>query len=191
MDILNEYLQVEGIEDLRQFFKTTGRIKKIKKNELFFKQGLPCKLAGYIHEGAFRYVSYNSTGKEQIVGYSFENDFVVDYTAFMNNSLSVADAQAIKDSNILIVNQNELVDFFSNYIHTDFRSRVAERFLSDIYNRLISFYCDTPEDRYIKLIQDYPQILNQVSLKEIASFIKIAPETLSRIRRKISRTKNT
>jgi hypothetical protein len=51
---------------------------------------------------------------------------------------------------------------------------------------MLSLYCDSPEGRYIKLIERYPDILNLVSLKEIASLIKIAPETLSRIRRKLS-----
>lgn len=63
---------------------------------------------------------------------------------------------------------------------------MAETLLNDVSARLLSMYCDSPEERYTKLINRYPDIVNLVSLKEIASLIKVAPETLSRIRRKLT-----
>jgi Mn-dependent DtxR family transcriptional regulator len=62
---------------------------------------------------------------------------------------------------------------------------VAEALLNDVSTRLLSMYCDSPKERYTKLIARYPDILTLVSLKEIASLIKVTPETLSRIRRKL------
>lgn len=153
---------------------------------LFFRHGSICKYVGYIKSGAFRYLGYTSTGKELIIGYSFENDFVADYGSFMNNTPAIADAQAIKDTIVWAITQNELIDFYNSCHQIDFRSRIIEIFFEDIYKRLVSLYCDTPDERYSKLINKYPEILNQISLKEIASFIKVTPETLCRIRTKLS-----
>lgn len=186
MYILNEYLKLDGIEKVRRFIKETGRTKKIKKGDFYFKEGSVCKNGGYIQSGAFRYIGYTSSGKEQIVGYSFENDFVTDYGSLMNNSVTIANAQAIKDSIILEIHHDELIGYFENCGDCDFRSKLAETFLKDVYNRLISLYCHTPEERYIKLVELYPRILELVHLKEIASFIKVTPETLSRIRKKMT-----
>lgn len=63
---------------------------------------------------------------------------------------------------------------------------MAEPLLNDVSTRLLSMYCDSPEERYTKQINRYPGIVNLKSLKEIASLIKVAPETLSRIRRKLT-----
>ena len=58
-------------------------------------QGQTQNYVGFILKGGFRYVRYTSEGTEQIVGYSFENDFVVDYGAFqLENLLLLADRQS-------------------------------------------------------------------------------------------------
>lgn len=53
-----------------------------------------------------------------------------------------------------------------------------------IYQRLLGFYCDTPEQRYRALMKRCPNLQERLSLKEIALFLGVTPETLSRIRKK-------
>ena len=50
---------------------------------------------------------------------------------------------------------------------------------------MLQAYCDSPEQRYITLMQRCPNLKEEVSLKEIASFIGVTPETVSHIRKKI------
>jgi CRP-like cAMP-binding protein len=186
MSVFNKYLELDGIAELRQFFIENGATKVYGKNEFFMQRGQKHKYVGFIVKGGFRYLGYTSDGKEQIVGYSFENDFVVDYGSFQIQRPSVIGGQAIKNSIVLILTHDELNAFYDNCDSINFRSKVAESLFEDIYGRLLSLYCDSPEQRYQNLIKRYPDILNLVSLKEIASLIKITPETLSRIRRKLS-----
>lgn len=186
MKVFNEYLNLEGISTIRELFLEKGEVHQCQKNNYFIRQGQYQKTAGFIKSGGFRYLCYSTTGKEQIVGYSFENDFVVNYGAFQTQTLSVTDAQAIRNSVVYVLTFEEIQDFFINQDTTNLRARVAETFLADIYSRMLSLYCDQPEERYLKLLERYPQIVNEVSLREIASFIKMTPETLSRIRRKIA-----
>jgi CRP-like cAMP-binding protein len=190
MLILNKYLELEEIKEIRQFFVDAGTPKEYLKNEFFMQQGQKHDYAGYIQKGGFRYLGYTSAGKEQIVGYSFENDFVVDYGSFQIQKPAVIGGQAIKNSTVLTLSHKEINTFYNKYPAFSFRSKIAETLLEDIYSRMLSLYCDSPEERYTKLIDRYPDILNLVNLKEIASLIKIAPETLSRIRKKLSLVKN-
>ncbi len=183
--MLNKYLDLEGIPNFRLFFKENGKILEIKKDDYFFRQDELFLLAGYIDKGAFRYFTYTSGGKQQIIGYSFQDDFVTDYGSLQNQTKTVAYAQAIEDSIVYTITLKELNLYYEN-CGSHLRSRIAEVLFADIYSRLISFYCNTPEERYIKLIKENPGILNLVSLKEIASFIGITPETLSRIRKNIT-----
>jgi CRP-like cAMP-binding protein len=190
MFYLKEYLELEEIEELRRFFVATGIRKEYQKDEFFMYQGQKQNTVGYIQKGGFRYLACTSSGKEHIIGYSFENDFVADYSSLQLQKPAMVSGQAIKRSVVFILSCKELNIFYNNYSSFDIRSKVAEALLSDISTQMLSLYCSSPEERYTKLVERYPYILNLVSLKEIASLIKIAPETLSRIRKKISLAQN-
>ena len=62
--------------------------------------------------------------------------------------------------------------------------RIAETMFAEIYQRLLGFYCNTPEQRYRALMKRCPNLQELLSLKEIALFLGVTPETLSRIRKK-------
>ncbi len=183
---LNKYLELEGVDLARQWFLETGIRKEIKKNSYFFREGDAKHYAGFIESGSFRYLkSNNKSIQDQIVGYSFDNDFVTDYGAFQMQEKAQVSAQAIKDSIVWVVSYEKLNHFYDICELKNLRANLSELLLSDIYGRLLSFYVDSPEERYFNLISRFPEILNLVSLKEIASFIKVTPETLSRIRSKM------
>lgn len=93
--------------------------------------------------------------------------------------------QASTDCTVYLLSFSELNDFWETDMNTQRLGRnLAETMFSEIAQRLYSFY-DTPEQRYIKLIKRCPQLLERLTLKEIASFIGVAPETISRIRKKL------
>lgn len=183
--MLNKYLNLSGIQEGRDFLKQYGRKTEIAKDDFFSHQGEIARYVGYIEKGGFRYLSYTSAGKPQIVGYSFKDDFVADYSSFQNQTKSVVDILAIEDCVIYTITRSELDQFYEKHHDIHLRSKFAETIFADIYTRLISLYCDTPQERYLKLLEQHPEMLNMVSLKEIASFIRVTPETLSRIRKNI------
>jgi CRP-like cAMP-binding protein len=185
MPLLKKYLELDGIEELRQVFIKKGITKEFKKNDFLVRRGQNHNPIGFILKGGFRYIGYSTDGKEQIVGYSFENDFAADYATFQMQQSPVIDVLAITECTVAILTYDELNEFFENCPIPLLRSQIAESLLNDIGMRLLSMYCDSPEERYTKLISRYPEILNMVNLKEIASLIKVTPETLSRIRRKL------
>lgn len=191
MPLQKKYLELDGIEELRQVFIEMGTTKEFKKNDFLIRRGQSHNPVGFVLKGGFKYIGYSTDGKEQIVGYSFENDFAADYATFQMQQSPVIDVLAITESTVSILSYDELNDFFEHCPIPLLRSKIAESLLNDISIRLLSMYCDSPEERYIKLIDRYPDILNMVSLKEIASLIKVTPETLSRIRRKLSLHQNT
>ncbi len=190
MAFLNKYLELDEITDVKNFFLGKGTVKEYKKNDFFVRQGQKHDHAGFIREGGFRYLGSTSKGKEQIIGYSFENDFVVDYGSFQSQKKAIVDIQAIRSSVVLCVSHDELNEFYQHHIK-NIRGQLAETLFEDIYGRLVSLYCDSPKERYLKLLAQYPDILDLITLREIASFIKVEPETLSRIRKKLLLAENS
>ena len=64
------------------------------------------------------------------------------------------------------------------------RLATEEQFI-EVYKQLLDFYCETPEQRYIALLERCPDLPQYIAIKEIASFLGVTPETVSHIRRKL------
>ena len=177
--ILNQYLAVDGIGRMVDIFQEKGELKVYERDKFFLKEGQRSHMIGFVVEGGFRHLVQASDGRQKVAGYSFEGDFVTAFSAHQPDTSAVS-IQAIRDSKIYMMRKDEAYSYQS----WEFRCQVAEAALNDIYGRLLLMHSGTPEERYRSLIGHYPDILEEVSLKEIASFIGIAPETLSRIRKK-------
>ena len=63
--------------------------------------------------------------------------------------------------------------------------RLAERLTCELYERMLQLYACTPQERYETLLRRCPEMLNIVALKELASYLRVRPETLSRIRGRV------
>ena len=95
---------------------------------------------------------------------------------------------ALCDCTVYVINHSQLADFYDiNNDHQKLGRRIAETLLWEIYDRMISMYSLTPEERYLDIINRCPDLLKLITLKELASYLLIRPETLSRIRRKVVR----
>lgn len=185
MDTFNSDNRILDCSVLESFFIQSGILKSFKKNEYFVWQGDKTRTIGYVATGVFRLSRIDANGNEWIIGYSFEHDFVCDYPAMIQNEAASINIQASIDCTAYLIPFSELNDFWETDMSTQRLGRnIAETMFSEIAQRLYRFY-DTPEQRYITLMQRYPQLQERLTLKEIASFIGVAPETVSRIRKNL------
>jgi CRP-like cAMP-binding protein len=177
----NNYLEIEGVSEMRDYLLEKGQVRVINKDERFIREGQKSGLVAYVNRGAFRHLLKHTDGvTEKIAGYSFAGDFLSDYTQFLEKHSAVS-IEAIRQSELYVMPFDEL----ASHMKWELRFRIAEAARADIYGRLLLLYRNIPEERYMGLIEHYPEILKEVSLREIASFLKITPETLSRIRKKM------
>ncbi len=177
---LNRYLELEHIPRIVDMFLEKGEMRKIAKNAYYLREGQKSDKVAYVAEGGFRHMIEASDGSEKIAGYSFKGDFTMAFCAFDGTGSAVS-IQAYKDSVIYVMPLEEV----RNSLTWGDRYNMTRIALSDVYGRLLLMHRGTPEERYKSLIGRFPGILNEVSLKEIASFLRMTPETLSRIRRKL------
>lgn len=185
MSNINEYhfsrLDLEG---LREFFIQQGVCRAVRRKEYIVRQGERFHPIGFVERGMFRHLRTDSSGKEHVVGYSPENEFAGDYAALLCGQPSSISLQAVCDSTIYLVSHNDLENFWQQSpAHQQLGRNVAEQLFAMAYRRLTDSYCLTPEERYVDLMRRYPTLKEQVPLREIASFIGVTPETVSRIRR--------
>lgn len=186
MEDFNKYTSHINYSPIVDFVLQQGKQTYYKKGEYFSRQGEICRTMGFVDSGSFRYCCINSAGESSIVGYTFDHSFVGNYPAFQLQDKSNVDIQALCDCSVHIINFQQLTNFYNtNDIHQKLGRHIAETLLWEVYDRMISMYSLTPEERYLEIINRCPDLLKLITLKELASYLLIRPETLSRIRKKV------
>lgn len=182
----NTYITQFDYSWLIDFMEQNGTLVQYRRNEPFCVAGKSCKALGYIRSGAFVYAAYDTEANRHVVGYAFENSFVGDYATFRLKGPANVDINALYDSEVYVLTIEKFNQFITQ--HPDIREqllRITEILYSEIYRRLIAAYTRTAEERYTEIQHRCPDIFHHTTAKDLASYLQITPETLSRIRRKM------
>lgn len=143
-------------------------------------------IADWSKRGLFAMCILPLGGESHVVGYAFAGEFVGDYISMSSGRPSWVGIEAICESRVWTLERDTLEAFYAvDAAHERLGRLFAEHLLSEVYERLLQSYVTSPQDLYEILLRRCPNLLNFISLKELASFLRIRPETLSRIRRRI------
>ena len=186
MDTLKKY--IESITDLSQeswdLLSACLIVKKFKKNELLLKEGEVCKAIFFISEGICKSCVYRD-GNEINTAFYFENDFATNITSLRNSTKSEYSIKACEKVIAVSIDKEKLLAAYSqsHQIET-FGRKVLELIMAKQIEHADSFKILTPKQRYDRLVAKQPDLLQRVSLTQIASYLGISRETLSRFRGK-------
>lgn len=180
---LNLLHKNKGLLRLIAFLKNKGERRLLQRKEFLIRQGEYHDEVAYILRGSFKFFSSDYRGKEQILSFSFDHEFVACYLPARHGVKALLNVQAMEESVVLVASLQTILTQIQ--IEQDGAIYVAdfiESFAFDLLQKNVSFRCEAPEERYRQLIARIPNILNRVSMKDIASYIGVTPETLSRMR---------
>ena len=156
-----------------------------KKRETFVVEGKICNQLAFITKGAFRLYKMID-GVEITTYFSFENNWISAYTSFLQQLPSYITIEAIEESDILILNYDDLQYLYQHHLVFErFGRLIAEYLITCLDERLHSLLLKTPEERYLKTLHNNSIYFERVPQHYIASYLGIAPESLSRIRKRI------
>ena len=183
----NQYdSQIEQLSAIKDYCRENGRSCRYAKGEIFVQQGLPGKFLGVVASGYFKYTVLTASGNEAVVGFAFEGEIVADFYNSYNCRPSEITIKAGADSSVLQIRMSEARELFDATFEGNLSS-VNGNLFSEIYSRYLELYRKTPTERYLDLINQCPQILDIVSLKDVASYLLVTPVYLSRIRKKLAK----
>lgn len=190
MDRVKNILQSFAGIDEEHFALSEGMWleKTYSKGDFYNQYKSVCKYLGLVMDGVFRtYYVDDETGEEKNLFFYSQNQVVVAYKSFVTQTPCNYYTQALTPANIYYIRIDELLALYKQSHQWEHLGRlVAETAFVIGSGRMESFLFQSPEQRYLELIQDHPDIFNNVPLYHIASYLGIQGPSLSRIRKRMA-----
>lgn len=178
-------LPEKDIADSSMFWKT----RNIKKGDFFNMQNMVCNDLGLVVKGIFRiYYADPDTGDEKNIFFFSENQFLVSFRSFITRKICHYYIQAMEDSEIIYIAYRDLNSLYNTHSNwARFGRLLAELFFTYSQTRTEELLFITHEERFIRLLDEHPNIVNRIPAYHISSYLGITNPSLSRIRKRINR----
>ncbi len=160
--------------------------RKIKKKEFLLMEGSICDFEGFVVKGCFKVFHTDRNAAEQILYFAIEDWWISDIDSFINRIPSRLTIQALEDSEILLISKKDKEKLYQEMPEVERLMRL--KFQSSIIalqRRIIDNLSKSSEERYIEFLKKYPQTAHRLTNIQIAAYLGVTPESLSRVRKKI------
>jgi CRP-like cAMP-binding protein len=160
--------------------------RRIKRRQFILQEGDLCNHYTFVVEGCFKIYHIDKKGNEHNLQFVAENDWIMELDSFYSQRPSRVYIEAIEPSAIFQIKRADLYYLFTNHPKFDrnFRVIVENRYV-ELENRVLQSISSTAEERYLSFLQQYPQLSLRLPNKQIASYLGITPEFLSKVRKEI------
>ena len=169
-------------------FKTYLTPKKLRKKQYLLQEGDPCNFIAFVEKGALRSYTIDEKGIERIFQFALEGWTISDLYSFLTGEPATYQIDALEDSELVLMSKpahEELLKRSPKY-ETYMRLQLTGAYIA-MQRRLTSTISLSLEERYLAFSSVYPDIIQRIPQHMIASYMGLTPETLSRVRRKITR----
>jgi len=179
-------------KDEKALVSTLFHSRLFRKRQFVLQEGDPCTQFYYIVRGCLRMYKIDEKGNTHILQFAAENYWINDLGSFHGLKPSTLNIDALEDTVVLQVSRDDLISLYLQAPKFDriFRVLLENSFIR-LQDRLLQNISSTAEERYQSFLELYPQLVNRLSQIQIASFLGITPEFLSRLRSKRRNTPGT
>jgi CRP-like cAMP-binding protein len=164
------------------YFKT----QFIAKNSYFLILGKTCQQVAFIKKGTLRTYYINENSEEVTSCFCVENNLATSYKSFVLQQPSELAIQAVEDTELLVIDYADLQKLYQkNNVWQKIGRIIAERQYI-VMEQYASVLCnESAKEKYLRLLDEQPSILNKASMNDIASYLGVTRRTLSRIRKEV------
>lgn len=162
----------------------------ILKKDFLLREGEVCEFEGFVTKGLFRVYHIDKNGFEQILYFAIENWWVTDIDSFTNAKPSQLFIEALEDSEVLLISRKDKEFAYTNLpkIEKLFRVMTQKTHVA-LQRRMIDNLSKTADQRYLDFIEKYPIHYKRLTNIQIAAYLGVSHEFVSKIRRKIASQK--
>lgn len=158
------------------------RSVSLKRNDFLIRHGQIETSLFFIESGALR-LFYPHKDEEICVGFAYDGNLICSYPSFILNKPSDYAIQALRTTKASFIQKNEFYQLFESHpcIERAWRM-IQEQALVGKIERETEMLTFTPEERFQRLMKRSPHLLQIIPKKYIASYLRMSPETLSRMK---------
>lgn len=172
----------------QKLVKTFFSPKKIRKKQYMLQEGNICRHLAFVEKGLLRSYNVDEKGIEHMIHFAWEGWWMADMLSFLSNEPSTYHIDAIEDAELLLISQTDFeemllkVPVMERYFRILFQNNIISK-----ERRLISSISNSAEEKYIHLTATNPELIKRIPQQLVASYLGITPETLSRIKKKLTK----
>jgi len=163
-------------------------VKHIRKGDSFLRYGKVARFSAFVISGTFKFSIQDEDSNEKIIKFSFPNDFLANCESYNKKAASAVSITALEDAVVLKINIKKLqplYDLHMNLLHVNLElyREISEQ--QSEHQHILSL--KSPLGRYRYLLERRPLIIQKVTLTNIARYLYISREALSRARLFVSK----
>jgi CRP-like cAMP-binding protein len=158
------------------------------KKQFALQHGDVCEYFYFVVRGCMRLYMVDDKGVYHILQFATENYWILDLTSFHKMKPAKLNIDALEDTVVLRINHSDLIDLYVKAPKFDriFRVLLENHFMHQ-QQRMTQLFSSTAEERYQLFLETYPHLLNRLSQVQIAAYLGVTPEFLSRIRSRMAK----
>lgn len=161
------------------------KVKSFKRGTILLKEGQAVKLCYFVLKGCIRQY-YLVDGEEKTTQFYTEGQPVTPYEGTYKRVASKYYLACVEDTLVTVGSPDDEAAFFEKMPHLEpVKGLAVEEELGKSMDRLSSYILNSPEERYLNLLKTRPDLLDRVPQYQLASYLGVTPESLSRIRKRI------
>ncbi|MEQ9425727.1 MAG: Crp/Fnr family transcriptional regulator [Cyclobacteriaceae bacterium] len=185
LDNIGRYVNLSEVETEKLL--SIVQETRVKRRQFIDQPGYTSLYRNYVLRGAFRSFFIDNNGKEHTVQIAVEDWFVSDFYSYITQTPATLYVEALEDS-IILQMRYEDIEPLCREIHnlSEYFRVTTERAFAFSRKRALSNLSKSAEERYLELIERYPNIALRVPQKIIASYLGMSPEFLSKIRKNLT-----
>jgi CRP-like cAMP-binding protein len=154
-----------------------------RKRQYILQEGDTCNQFNFVVRGCLRSYKIDEKGNVYVLQFAAENNWINDLGSFHNIKPSALNIDALEDTVVLQISLDDLIVLYTeaSKFQRIFRVLVENAFIR-LQERLLQNISSTAEERYLSFLALYPHLSNRLSQVQIAAYIGVTPEFLSRLR---------
>jgi CRP-like cAMP-binding protein len=173
----------------KEYFTSLLKVKKLKKKQYLLQEGDIARHEYFVNKGCLRTYTIDEKGQEHVIQFAIEDWWIGDMYSFLTQTPAKYTIDALEDSEVLCLEKNALEELYIKIPKFEkfFRHLLQNAFIS-LQERVIGNLSQPADERYCTFITKYSNMEKRLPLKQIASYLGITPESLSRIRSQYIKT---
>lgn len=173
-------------EEESKYYLSILKPRRIKKRQYLLQEGDINRYTTFVVNGCLRSFVVDKNGTEHVFQFAVEGWWMADLASLNTQTPSMMNVDALEDTDILMISKEDMDEFYIKVPKYEHFSRIIlENAFVAHQTRIMQNICYTAAERYQYFCEKYPNLIQRIPQIQIASYLGITPEFLSKLRKQL------